>query len=151
MNKLSVYHPVSGVHPFVDIDRLVDSFFGNQSFDCLGAASGYPAVDIRESDGAYHLDAELPGCGEKDVEVHLDGGRLTIESKKDETQEKQHETGSYLIRERRTRHFMRSFKLPENADLTTIEAAFNDGLLTLEIKKRTEAQKRVIDIKKKIA
>jgi HSP20 family molecular chaperone IbpA len=149
MNKIALYHPMDSVRTLLGIDCLADSFFGNQGLDRTGGAFRYPAIDIRETGDAYVLEAELPGYSEEDVEVNLDGGRLTIESKKENAAEKQDET--FLIRERCARNFTRSFKLPENADLTSIEAAFNDGLLSLEIKKRTEALKRVIDIKKKVA
>jgi HSP20 family protein len=90
------------------------------------------------------LEAELPGFAMEDVSVNLDGGTVTIESKKDETVEKKDKT--FVLRERRSRTFSRSFKLPENADPDAISASFKNGLLTLTIGKRTEAQKKTIQI-----
>jgi HSP20 family protein len=83
----------------------------------------------------------------EDVSVNLDGGTVTIESKKDETVEKKDKKEkAFVLRERRSRSFSRSFKLPENADPDAISASFKNGLLTLTIGKRTEAQKKTIQI-----
>jgi HSP20 family protein len=124
----------------------MDSFFGD---DFLTPAdrifNRLPAVDVRETEKSYVLEAELPGYDEKEIEVHLDNYTLTIESKKEDVKkEEKHE--NYMIRERRSSSFTRSFKLPENADPEGISAVFKNGMLTLEIAKRAEAQKKVIQI-----
>ena len=141
-----------------DFDRYLESFFGDSLF---GPTAGYaerlfnhaPAVDIRETDESFHLEAELPGFDEKNVEVRLDGGMLTIESREEKGTEKKEEAGdgkeTYLLRERRSASFSRSFKLPENADQDSITASFKNGVLSLEIKKLAEARKRLIRIEKK--
>jgi len=104
-----------------------------------------PAVDVREIDGAYILEMELPGYDEKNIDVHVDGSTLTIASKKENEEEKIDEkNGVYLIKERRINSFSRSFKLPQNANPEAVNAAFKNGILSLEIKKRAEAQKRAI-------
>jgi HSP20 family protein len=129
-----------------DFDRYMESFFGESPLAPAGRSLSWPAVDIRETEEAYVLEAELPGYDEKSVEVHLDGGILSIESKKAEHSEKKEE--NYIIRERRSSSFNRSFKLPENADPGAISAAFSKGLLRLEIKKLPETKRRVIEIAK---
>jgi HSP20 family protein len=149
MKPLAMYHnPIESVKTLVDIDRLVDSFFGNRGLD---QNYNLPAVDIRETDSSYIIEAEVPGLNEEDIEVNLNGGTLCIESVKNHTDEKKNDEGNYVIRERRLQSFSRSFKLPDNADTGAIDADFKNGLLSLNVKKRTEAQKRVIDIKKKSA
>jgi HSP20 family protein len=86
----------------------------------------------------------------------VDRGVLSIESKKEENTERNvspvregEKKERYVLRERRSATFRRSFRLPENADLDAIAAHFNNGLLCLEIKKLAEAKKRVIQIKAK--
>jgi len=108
-------------------------------------------VDVKETEKAYVLEAELPGLDEKDVEIRLDGSTLTLQSKKEEKEEKEGHTGdgNYLIRERRYSSFSRSFKLPDNADKESITASFKNGILSLEITKKNEAQARLIQISKK--
>jgi HSP20 family protein len=155
MKAVTLYRPVSIEKALNDFDRYMESFFGESP---LAPADGFfrhtPAVDVREVDGAYILEAELPGFDEKDLEIHLDNRTLIMKSKKEENSEKKEdqensgEEGRYYIRERRKASFSRSFKLPEDADPDNITANFKNGLLYLEIKKRAEAQKRLISIGK---
>ncbi|MDR1956245.1 MAG: Hsp20/alpha crystallin family protein [Treponema sp.] len=161
MKSVMLYRPAMLEHALDDLDRYVESFFGESSM--LPAARLFnhlPAVDIRETKDAYLLDAELPGYAEENIQVHVDGGTLTIESKqeaasarnvseKKDADKKEEEEKVFIIRERGRSAFTRSFKLPENADPDTISADFKNGILSLEIKKRTASQKRVIPIAKK--
>jgi HSP20 family protein len=108
-----------------------------------------PAVDIQETENSYVLDMELPGYDEKNIEVHVDGSSLTISSKEEDTREEKknnENTGTYILRERKVNSFTRSFKLPENADSSAVNASFKNGILNLQIKKRAETQKRAIQI-----
>ncbi|MDR1373431.1 MAG: Hsp20/alpha crystallin family protein [Treponema sp.] len=146
MNTLALYRPITIEKALDDFDRYMESFFGESPLT-PARNTIRPAVDVRETDGAYVLEAELPGYDEKAIEIHVDGGVLTIASKKEEQSEKKEE--QFIIRERRSASFSRSFKLPENADPDTISAQFSDGLLNLEIKKRAETKKRLIAIEKK--
>jgi HSP20 family protein len=137
-----------------DFDRYMESFFGESPMTPAVSFGREPAVDIKETAETYELTAELPGYDEKNIEVHVDGGVLTIESKKEEKAERNVSPEKdekavkerYVIRERRSASFSRSFKLPENADMEAITANFKNGLLCLEIKKRAETKKRVIQI-----
>jgi HSP20 family protein len=99
---------------------------------------------------------ELPGLNEKDIDIHIDGGKLSIVSKQEEVKEtspKNGETASpselWLLRERRLSSFSRSFKLPENANPEEVSAEFKNGILSMEIKKRAETQRRAIQINAK--
>ena len=144
MKTLTMYHP-NIQNALSDFDRYIGSFFDvpTKTF------KREPAVDVQETENSYVFDIELPGFDEKSIEVHVDGANLTIASKKEETKEEQkvEENGSkYLIKERRLSSFSRSFKLPENADPEAVSAAFKNGVLNLQIKKRPEAQKRTIQI-----
>jgi len=133
-----------------DFDRYFESFFGDSILSPAARLfNQMPAVDIRENENAYVLDMELPGYDEKNIDVHINGSSLTIASRQEETKtEEKQDTlqGTYLLRERKINSFTRSFKLPENADPETINAAFKNGILSMEIKKRAEAQKRTIQI-----
>ncbi|MCL2412000.1 MAG: Hsp20/alpha crystallin family protein [Treponema sp.] len=107
-----------------------------------------PVVDVREIDGAYLLEMELPGYDEKNIEVSVHGSNLTIASRQEAETEKEEKTdenqGVFLIKERRYSSFSRSFKLPQGANLEAVNASFKNGILSLEIKKRAEAKKRAI-------
>ena len=150
MKALNIYRPNVLENAFSGFDRYLDSFFRDNFLDPADRAlNRLPSVDVRETEKAYVIEAELPGLDEKDIEIRLDGSNITIESKKlDEKEKKDESSGNYLIRERRFSSFTRSFKLPENADHEGIAASFKNGILSLVINKKTETQARLIQISK---
>jgi HSP20 family protein len=146
MKAVTLYRPAVLENALSGFDRYMDSFFGDNFLSPSDRIFNHiPAVDVRETEKSYVLEAELPGYDEKEIEVRLDNSTLTIESKKDE-EKKDGKNENYMIRERRVSSFTRSFKLPENADSEGISASFKNGVLSLEINKRAEAQKKVIQI-----
>lgn len=104
-----------------------------------------PAVDISENEKEYEITAELPGLDEKDIEVALANGGLTIKGEKQE--EKEEKKKDYYLHERHFGSFQRYFPLPEDVDGDKIEARFKKGVLIVTLPKKPEAQKQV----KKIA
>jgi len=89
----------------------------------------------------------LPGMDEKNIEVKVADGTLTIKGEKQE--EKEEKKKDYYLRERSFGSFERSFAIPEGVDVDKIEASFKKGVLTLTLPKKPEAQKpaKKIDIK----
>lgn len=102
-----------------------------------GAAA--PAVDITEREKAYEITAELPGMDEKNIEVKVTDGSLTIKGEKHE--EKEEKKKNYYLHERHFGSFERRFGLPDGVDADKIEAAFKKGVLTVTLPKKPEAQK----------
>ncbi len=101
--------------------------------------------DISESDAALDVSAELPGMEEKDIEVTLSDGVLTIKGeKKAETEEKKKD---FHLTERRYGSFSRSFRVPGTVNQDKIKATFEKGVLHLSMPKLPEAKSK----KKKIA
>jgi HSP20 family protein len=98
-----------------------------------------PAVDIVEKEKAYEVTAELPGMDEKNIEVKLANGGLTIKGEKEE--EKEEKKKEYYLHERRFGSFERSFAIPEGVDTDKIEASFKKGVLTVTLPKKPEAIK----------
>ncbi|MFH1135380.1 MAG: Hsp20/alpha crystallin family protein [Pseudomonadota bacterium] len=103
-----------------------------------------PKVDVKESEGAYLVTAELPGVAKDEIKVEVENGRLTlhaeIEEKKDE------DNGKYHVRERLYGSFRRVFTLPDNADAGKIEATNKDGILTITIPKAEETKPKAIEV-----
>ncbi|MEF2550109.1 Hsp20/alpha crystallin family protein [Aurantimonas sp. A2-1-M11] len=158
--------PTGGRHwsPFEtmrnEMDRLFDAFDAGRSRGDLTRPSfdfgwpretvfggGMPAVDVAEKDGEYEITAELPGLDEKDVEVKLANGMLTIKGEKKE--EKEERGKDYYQSERRFGSFMRSFPVPQGVDREKIDANFAKGVLTVRLPKTTEAraEEKKIDVK----
>lgn len=141
-----------------EIDRLFDNFghdFWRSPFRAFAEfeplwssklAASF-AVDVTETDKAYEITAELPGMEEKNIDVKVVNGVLTIKGeKKDEREENKKD---YYVSERRYGSFERHFRLPDGVDADKIEANFKKGVLTVTLPKKAEAQKpaKKIDIK----
>lgn len=107
-----------------------------------------PRTDVVEYNDRYEMRMDLPGFTKKDVEIHVKDGILTVASVHEETNEKNvNEDVKYLLRERSTVSFERSFRLPKDVKDDAIEASFKDGVLTINLPRKPEAQPRVIAIK----
>jgi len=104
-----------------------------------------PAVDVRETEDEYLMEAELPGLSDNDIELNVEDNILTLSSKKEESTEEKKD--GYLIRERRNHEFARTFVLPKDADREKIKGEFKNGLLVVSIPKKPEAKPRKIDVK----
>jgi len=109
-------------------------------------ATFLPRFDVKETKDGFLFKADLPGLKEEDAEISVTGNRLTISGKRDVEEQKEGEN-HYLI-ERTFGTFSRSFTLPDSADTDKIKASMKDGVLTLNIPKRTESQPRRISINK---
>lgn len=101
--------------------------------------STMPAVDVTETDKAFEIAAELPGMEEKNIEVSVSDGVLTIKGEKQE--DKEEKKKDYYLSERTYGSFQRSFEVPKGVDLDKIEASFKKGVLTVTLPKTAEAQK----------
>nr|WP_316852317.1 Hsp20/alpha crystallin family protein [Ralstonia sp. LMG 32967] len=102
------------------------------------ALTSAPAVDVVETDTAYEIKADLPGMEEKDVEVKLANGGLTIKGEKQE--EKEEKQKDYYLHERHFGAFERSFRMPDGVDADKIQASFKNGVLTVTLPKTDAAQ-----------
>jgi len=144
-----VWHPFENLHR--EIDRLFEDFgkgWPRLSFDGKSDVLAI-ATDVTESDKDYRVTAEIPGMDEKDVEVTVASGMLTMKGEKREEYE---ETKKDFYRsERSYGAFQRSFRLPEDVDQEKIEASLKKGVLTVVLPKTAEAQKkaRKVEIKSK--
>ncbi|MDR0321794.1 MAG: Hsp20/alpha crystallin family protein [Treponema sp.] len=145
MKTLTLYGPNAIQNVLNDFDRYFGSFLGDSIAPAGRIFNHLPATDIQETENDYVLDMELPGYDEKNIEVHVDGGNLTIASIQEEQEEKKGEDkqGAYLIKERLASAFKRSFRLPENADPEGVSAGFKNGVLSLHIKKRAETKRSI--------
>lgn len=169
MKTMTVYRPGTTQSLFArpgilrDIDRYVESLFEDPFLTpAMRIFNRLPAVDIRETGNAYLFDMDLPGHDEKDIEISVDGGRLSITSKHENAKEEKkgsatennsageqetiEDKETWVLRERKVSSFNRSFKMPDNANPEEVNASFRNGILHLEIKKRAEARKRTIQI-----
>ncbi len=133
------------------LPSLLDDFFGDNFFSLLDrdiTSSSWPRVDITEDKNGYHLRADLPGMGKDDIKVSVENGVLSITGEKKE-EKKEHEDGRFYHYERSYGSFCRAFNLPDEVDAGSIEAAYNNGVLELTLKKDEKAKPKAIEVKVK--
>ncbi len=90
-------------------------------------------TDIKEKDGQYMIEIELPGYKKEDIEASLENGYLTITAHRVPELEQLGKETHYLLRERSTGDIRRSFQIGEDIKQTDITAALKDGVLIVII------------------
>ena len=105
-------------------------------------------TDIREHDGGYELDVDLPGFKKDEINVELEEGYLTISAAKGLDKDEQDKKGKYIRRERYAGAMQRSFYVGDAVTQEDIKAKFEDGILKLSIPKKDA---KAVETKKTIA
>ena len=147
-SPLASYRPGSMEDQF---GRMVENMF-HDFFAPLGQAgrwseddTGMPRLDVRETDQAFEVQADLPGVKKEDIKVSIDGPRVTIEGECQQANE-QREGEQVVYSERSTRRYQRSFHLPSEVDDAAAEARLEDGVLKLTLPKKTGGAARRLTI-----
>jgi HSP20 family protein len=126
-----------------EIDRLFDDFGrpGQSIFSFAPRIVGpVPALELTDDGKAYQLTAELPGLTDKDVNIEVADGVLTISGEKKEEGERKDD--GFLLSERRYGSFKRQISLPADVDADAIKAKFQHGVLSLTLGKDEKAAER---------
>ena len=130
--------------PFValqrNMNRILDDFtrgFGVPTPARFGISGAWPHVEVSETEKEVKVVAELPGMEQNDIKLSLQDGVLTL------TGEKKSESEGALYSERWHGQFQRSLQLGSDVDPEQVNAAFKNGVLTVTLAKRPEAQSQV--------
>jgi HSP20 family protein len=101
--------------------------------------------EVKETKEGYLFKADVPGVKESDLSINLSGNRLSVSGKREE--EKKQESETYFSYERSYGTFTRSFTLPEGVDADKVNASLKDGVLSILVPKKSEAQPKKVAIK----
>ena len=118
--------------------------FGRQFF------SNFPdeqsiKTDISEKDDRYELKAELPGFSKDQIDISYENGMLIISGENNQVNEEKDNEGKVIQKERSYSNVKRMYSL-NNIDEDNIEAKFEDGILSVDLPKTENSQRKVIDI-----
>ena len=118
--------------------------FGRQFF------SNFPdeqsiKTDISEKDDRYELKAELPGFSKDQIDISYENGMLIISAENNQVNEEKDDEGKVIQKERSYSNVKRMYSL-NNIDEDNIEAKFEDGILSVDLPKTENSQRKVIDI-----
>ena len=130
------FSPLSGSRR--EMDRLFDDFFRAPSMSRLGEFSGqatnWPRLNVKDKDDELQIIAEVPGMTDKDVDLFVDNGVLTIRGEKKADKDEKGFSEHFYGR------FERQIPLPASIDEAHCRADFHDGLLTIHLPKSREAE-----------
>lgn len=113
-------------NPWRDFDRFLGTLHDERHWT--------PAFDVTETDDAYTLTGDLPGMLQKDIEVRVEDGILTVRGERKTADN----AGQDFRRrvERRHGNFARTFHLPDNVNEEAVKAAYENGVLVLTLPKQ---------------
>ncbi len=142
--NIAKYAPKTYMDRFFDTDRFFNDSWpwapveGRQSF------GEDLKVNIVENEDGYTLTAEVPGIKEKDIDLEIKDGLMTLKGHTEESQEK--EENHYRMREFSRRSFERSFRIGEGVDPDKISAKLENGVLTVVLPKKEEAKPKTVKV-----
>ena len=150
MSKIVRWNPMrEAVDLFNEFDRVFDSPYRTRwgmplrTNDVVGSWS--LALDVAEKGDIFTIKASLPGVNPEDLNVTLEDNVLTVQGEIKEDQSIEEET--YHIRERRFGSFSRSLRFPVPVNSSEVEAAYENGVLTLTVPKAEEVKPKRIEVK----
>ena len=132
------------------LPSFFNDFFDNDWMIRTNATA--PAINVIESDKEYKVEVAAPGMTKDDFNIHLteDNELVITMEKKNETKEEDKQNKKYLRREFSYSKFEQAFVLPDDVEKEKNNAGVNDGVLTIELPKRTAEERakvnRVIEI-----
>ncbi len=134
-----------------EMDRVFDDFMRGWATPGAQLPEGVvsPRVNVVEKDKGLEVTAELPGVDQKDIDLDLSEGMLTLTAEHKEDKEEKDENDRYHVVERARGTFVRRFALPFEPDTDNVEASFDNGVLKIWIPRSPEAEQRTrkIEIK----
>lgn len=135
-----------GNEPFRTFDEMVSRMFDDWMTPSVpGEARGWsPAVDMIDKKDEIVMRADLPGLEQKDIQVHVENGMLTIQGTRQEEREAKEE--DYYWRERWAGNFSRTVALPPGVDHDKIKATFKNGILEVHVPKSPHATGKSIQV-----
>jgi HSP20 family molecular chaperone IbpA len=139
---------IFGKNLFDDFDDFAFPSFGkyNHFFDREAAVM---KTDVKEKDGKYIMEMDIPGYDKNNVSMNLEKGCLTVEANKEENKDEKDDKGNFIRQERYSGSCSRSFYVGENIKPEDIKAKFENGILHIEFPKPDE--KKQLENKTNIA
>jgi len=133
-----------------EISNRLNRIFGRTSapaksgHELLIIADWSPTTDVSETDEAYLIKAEIPGVNKEDVKVFIQDDMLTMQGER--KMEKEEKGKKFHRIERSYGKFVRSFRMPDDADEASVKAEFKDGMLNVTLNKTVKAKTKAIDV-----
>ncbi|MBU0983457.1 MAG: Hsp20/alpha crystallin family protein [candidate division Zixibacteria bacterium] len=127
------------------LDPMFEDFFSVPSIFDRRADTFIPKANILESQDKLVFTFEVPGMNKDDIQVTITDRVLSVKGRREDRRES--EKAHFVRREMLTGEFERQFTLPEAVRTDDIQAAYSNGILTIELEKKDEVKPRQVDVK----
>ena len=149
MSNIARYKPLGSdlarFDPFFDIDDIFNRFVMRPIQREGLEIEPQIKMDVKEADGKYVVNAEIPGVSKDDIHVTVDGNRVSISA--EVKKEKETKEGERVIRSERSYGMAsRSFTLADEVDQGKVQAKYSNGVLELTLPKKPGAARKEISI-----
>jgi HSP20 family protein len=144
LNNVTRWNPTVAYLNREPIARLFESFFNDAQGEEVSNRNWVPPVDIQETEEGYRLQAELPGLTKEDIDITLENNVLRLSGERKYERDVKKE--SFHRVERTYGTFSRAFALPQQVNAEGVQAAFENGVLTITVPKAEQAKPRKISI-----
>lgn len=114
-------------------DSMFDDPFFERGFSKKEAS--LMKTDVKEKDGNYILEIDIPGYSKENIKIELENGYLTVTAAKEEKKDEEDKQSHYIHQERFYGTCSRSYYAGENVKEEDIKANFKNGILTLTFPK----------------
>ena len=142
------YNPCRELRTMQDqMNRMLDMAWNREFGEELKEGVWQPPVDIYEDEHSVIIKAEVPDVEQKDIEVKIENGTLTLRGERKHSSDIRKE--NYYRVERYFGQFQRSFSLPQTIDQDKVQATCDKGILTITLPKREETKPKPISIEVK--
>ena len=127
-----------------EMNRLFDDFFTTSPRRGNGALGFAPAAELTETPEAYHLKLEVPGIDAKDLDIQVTAESVAISGER--KSESRTEENGVTRSEFHYGKFQRMIPMPGRINNQTVEANYNDGILTIVLPKAEEEKNKVVKV-----
>jgi HSP20 family protein len=144
LNHVTRWNPTVAYLNREPFARLFESFFNEAQGEEVSNRAWVPPVDIQETTDGYRLQAELPGLTKDDINITLENNVLRLSGERKFERDAKKENFQRI--ERTYGAFTRAFALPQQVNSEGVQAAFENGVLTITVPKAEQAKPRKIAI-----
>jgi HSP20 family protein len=149
MNNITRFKPfgneLARFDPFWDVDDIFNRFMMRPLLREGMEIEPQIKMDLKEADGKFVVNAEIPGVSKDDIHVTVEGNRISISA--EVKHEKETKEGERLIRSERSYGMAsRSFTLSDEVDQAKVQAKYNNGILELTLPKKPGTTRKEISI-----
>ena len=148
MNLVRFYNPRYSVNRNL-VDEMYNNFLKNDYHEnYVKNCAKQPATNIFETEKDFKLEMLLPGFAKEDVQINYHKNLLTIKVDKEQQKENEQEEFKFEHREFGKFNFEKNFKIPNSVNIESVDAKFENGILSIVLPKKEEAlEKAPVEIK----